>query len=175
MNKLSQFYFPKTSFTDRQISNRPVQTHRVNNWVPDPSAAANRDLNLGNLNTSPWIYFHPVSSWSSADSSSCAYLFTIQTKATSIIHPKQINNQPNKVIKTVCDHNPATSKFFRSPSLQLQPHLSTTSRIATKSQQKLWLHISAISCNIKCSNKTVTAIVTAFLDVVDKCGRRLFL
>lgn len=28
-------------------------TYRVNSWVPEPSEAANRDLYLGYLNTSP--------------------------------------------------------------------------------------------------------------------------
>jgi hypothetical protein len=39
-----------------------------------PRAAENKDLFLGNRKTSPWIYFHPDSSWSSAASSSWAYL-----------------------------------------------------------------------------------------------------
>jgi hypothetical protein len=61
---------PKMSFC---VPNEKA-TYRVNSWVPEPREAANRDLYLGYLNTSPWMYFHPVSSWSSADSSSWAYL-----------------------------------------------------------------------------------------------------
>ena len=51
-----------------------ILTYRANNCVPEPRHAEKSDLFFGNLKTSPWIYFHPVSSWSSADSSSWAYL-----------------------------------------------------------------------------------------------------
>lgn len=52
-----------------------IITYSVNSWVPEPRQAAKRDLCFGYLNTSPCMYFHPVSSWSSADSSSWAYLY----------------------------------------------------------------------------------------------------
>lgn len=64
----------------RVAADEKVTTYRVNSWVPEPRAAAKRDLYLGYLNTSPWMYFHPVSSWSSADSSSWAYLYYLQEK-----------------------------------------------------------------------------------------------
>lgn len=57
-----------------------MHTHRVKSCVPHPSAAANRELCFGNLKTSPWMYFHPVSSWSSAVSSSWAYLLAEKSK-----------------------------------------------------------------------------------------------
>ena len=57
-------------------------TYSVNSWVPEPRQAAKRDLCFGYLNTSPCMYFHPVSSWSSADSSSWAYLYHRHRRVT---------------------------------------------------------------------------------------------
>ena len=42
--------------------------------VPTPMTAQKRLVNRGKRNTSPWMYFHPVSSASSAISSSFVYL-----------------------------------------------------------------------------------------------------
>lgn len=47
-----------------------TDSYMANSWEPEPRAAANTDLYFGYLKTSPWMYFHPVSSWSSAVSSS---------------------------------------------------------------------------------------------------------
>lgn len=43
-----------------------MQTAMVRIWVPVPTHAQNSDRCGGKRNTSPWMYFHPVSSWSSA-------------------------------------------------------------------------------------------------------------
>ena len=41
-------------------------------WLPVPRKEQNRFLWGGNLNTSPWMYFHPVSSWSSSTATTTA-------------------------------------------------------------------------------------------------------
>jgi hypothetical protein len=46
----------------------------ANSCVPVPMTAQNSDFARGNRKTSPWMYFHPVSSLSSATSSSLEYL-----------------------------------------------------------------------------------------------------
>jgi len=51
-----------------------LEPHKARSCAPLPRTAQKRDLCGGNLNTSPWIYFHPVSSCSSAASSSREYL-----------------------------------------------------------------------------------------------------
>ena len=42
-----------------------MHTAMVRIWLPVPTHAQNSDRCGGKRNTSPWMYFHPVSSWSS--------------------------------------------------------------------------------------------------------------
>ena len=52
-------------------------------WVPVPTQALNKDNRGGNLKTSPWMYFQPVSSSSAA--TSAGQLLTSHIKVVAVV------------------------------------------------------------------------------------------
>lgn len=69
-----------TSYLNKMISKI---TDTANICVPQPSAEESKYLHFGYRKTSPWRLFHPVSSWLSENSSSCASLYKIEEKEVS--------------------------------------------------------------------------------------------